>query len=259
MTRRRVVPILLLAGRRVPRGAAARGARPMPPRRTTRVGELRGGRRGAPPTASRRARRSLRRSAARSRSPSAARRRCATRSTALDKDGASLTADLIATAQPHARDGGGASAASRRASTSSTPTPSAFAQSLHERRDVMAEVLMALQRIGRTPPPAILSRPEDALAAIRGSILAGAVLPDIREEAEKLAADLSELTQLTAQIETERDTLRDALRLARRRAGAHRPSGGGQEGAARADARRRLPRSATSRPSLPARRRTCNR
>ena len=67
---------------------------------------------------------------------------------------------------------------------------------------------MALQRIGRTPPPAILSRPEDALAAIRGSILAGAVLPDIREEAEKLAADLSELTPVTAQIETERDTLR---------------------------------------------------
>ena len=58
---------------------------------------------------------------------------------------------------------------------------------------------MALQRMGRTPPPAILSRPEDALAAIRGSILAGAVLPDIRVEAEALAADLAELTQLTAQ------------------------------------------------------------
>ncbi len=81
-------------------------------------------------------------------------------------------------------------------------------QSLHQRRDVMAEVLMALQRIGRTPPPAILSRPEDALAAIRGSILAGAVLPDIRVQAESLAADLSELTQVTAKIEAERDSLR---------------------------------------------------
>ena len=81
-------------------------------------------------------------------------------------------------------------------------------RSLHARRDVMAEVLMALQRIGRTPPPAILSRPEDALAAIRGSILAGAVLPDIRVEAEALAADLSELTELTAKIEAERDSLR---------------------------------------------------
>jgi septal ring factor EnvC (AmiA/AmiB activator) len=81
-------------------------------------------------------------------------------------------------------------------------------QSLERRRDVMAEVLMALQRMGRTPPPAILSRPEDAVAAIRGSILAGAVLPDIRVEAEALAADLTELTRLTARIEAERDSLR---------------------------------------------------
>ena len=56
-------------------------------------------------------------------------------------------------------------------------------RSLYQRRAVMAEVLMALQRMGRTPPPALLSRPEDALAAILGSILAGAVLPDIRIEA----------------------------------------------------------------------------
>ena len=80
--------------------------------------------------------------------------------------------------------------------------------SLRERRDVMAEVLMALQRMGRTPPPAILSRPSDALAAIRGSILAGAVLPDIRMQAEALAKDLGELTQLTARIQSERDGLR---------------------------------------------------
>ncbi len=79
--------------------------------------------------------------------------------------------------------------------------------SLNERRSVMAEVLMALQRMGRTPPPAILSRPEDALAAIRGSILAGAVLPDIRVEAEALAADLTELTSVSARIEADRASL----------------------------------------------------
>jgi septal ring factor EnvC (AmiA/AmiB activator) len=83
----------------------------------------------------------------------------------------------------------------------------ALRRSLGNRRAVMAEVLMALQRMGRTPPPAILSRPEDALAAIRGSILAGAVLPDIRVEAEALAADLAELTQLAARIQADRDRL----------------------------------------------------
>jgi septal ring factor EnvC (AmiA/AmiB activator) len=81
-------------------------------------------------------------------------------------------------------------------------------ESLHRRRAVLMEMLAALQRMGLTPPPAILSRPEDALAAIRGSILAGAVLPQIRVEAEALAADLGELTALAARIGTERDSLR---------------------------------------------------
>ena len=60
---------------------------------------------------------------------------------------------------------------------------------------------MALQRMGRTPPPALLSRPEDAVAAIRGSILANAVLPEIRVQAERLADDLEELTLLKTRIE----------------------------------------------------------
>lgn len=81
-------------------------------------------------------------------------------------------------------------------------------ESLRRRRAVLVEMLAALQRMGRTPPPAILSRPEDALAAIRGSILAGAVLPEIRVEAEALAADLGELTALAARIGRERESLR---------------------------------------------------
>ncbi len=126
----------------------------------------------------------------------------------LDQDRETLSADLIATAQR------------MRTAEEEIGRMEARLEQLHadadklrgslnDRRDVMAEVLMALQRIGRTPPPAILSRPEDALAAIRGSILAGAVLPDIRAEAEKLAADLSSLTKVTAEIETERDSLRE--------------------------------------------------
>lgn len=80
--------------------------------------------------------------------------------------------------------------------------------SLRGRRAVLAEVLAALQRMGRTPPPAIISQPQDALAAIRSSILAGAVLPDIRVEAEALAADLQELTELRRRIESELNTLK---------------------------------------------------
>src|SRR5271165_547237 len=42
--------------------------------------------------------------------------------------------------------------------------------SLEGRRTVIAEVLAALQRIGRRPPPAILVRPEDALESLRAAM-----------------------------------------------------------------------------------------
>ncbi|MGE3149196.1 MAG: murein hydrolase activator EnvC [Pseudorhodoplanes sp.] len=68
--------------------------------------------------------------------------------------------------------------------------------SLEGRRAVMAEVLAALQRIGRRPPPALLVRPEDALQGVRTAIMLGAVLPDMRDKAEALAADLAGLTRI---------------------------------------------------------------
>ena len=52
--------------------------------------------------------------------------------------------------------------------------------SLHERRGLLAEVLAALQRMGRNPPPAILVTPDDALASVRSAIVLGAVVPGIR-------------------------------------------------------------------------------
>jgi septal ring factor EnvC (AmiA/AmiB activator) len=68
-------------------------------------------------------------------------------------------------------------------------------------------VLAALQRMGLNPPPAILVRPEDALAAVRSAILLGAVVPEIRTETELLAEDLAALKRITASIGEERDRL----------------------------------------------------
>ncbi|MBN4669398.1 hypothetical protein HUS74_27905, partial [Pandoraea nosoerga] len=77
------------------------------------------------------------------------------------------------------------------------------------------EVLAALQRAGRRTPPALLVRPEDALQSLRTAMLLGAVVPELRVRAEKLAADLGELVALRKTISTERDALaadRDKLR-----------------------------------------------
>jgi murein hydrolase activator len=78
--------------------------------------------------------------------------------------------------------------------------------SLHARRGLLAEVLAALQRMGRNPPPALLVTPDDALSSVRSAILLGAVVPGIRGETEKLAADLQSLSELKTQIAAERQT-----------------------------------------------------
>lgn len=79
--------------------------------------------------------------------------------------------------------------------------------SLEGRRAVIAEVLAALQRIGRQPPPALMVRPEDALASVRTAIMLGAVLPDMRERARMLSDDLSELVRVRDGIANERSAV----------------------------------------------------
>ena len=87
--------------------------------------------------------------------------------------------------------------------------------SLDSRRSEIVEVLAALQRAGRRTPPALLVRPEDALQSLRTAMLLGAVVPELRNRAEKLAGDLGELVTLRKAIATERDQLagdRDKLK-----------------------------------------------
>src|SRR5262245_53542704 len=80
-------------------------------------------------------------------------------------------------------------------------------KSLDGRRHLIAEVLGALQRIGRHPPPAIMAKPEDALQSVRSAMMLGAVLPEMRREVDVLIADLVELVALRRTIADEREGL----------------------------------------------------
>ena len=73
---------------------------------------------------------------------------------------------------------------------------------------MIGEVLAALQRIGRRPPPALFTSPEDALQSVRTAMVLGAVLPEMRHEVEALAADLSELLAVRKKIDAEREQLK---------------------------------------------------
>ena len=101
-------------------------------------------------------------------------------------------------------------------------TRSDLTRALQDRRDVLAQVLAALARMGRNPPPALLMRPDDALDSVRSAILLGAVLPELRMEAETAAADLAELSEARTQTSAAHDSLKqlrgaleaDRIRLA---------------------------------------------
>ncbi len=91
----------------------------------------------------------------------------------------------------------------------------ALRTSLEQRRGVIAEILAALQRIGRRPPSGLMMRADDALQSVRSAMMLGAVLPEMRQQAEVLAADLAELVHLRQQTAAERDRLaRDLFVLA---------------------------------------------
>src|SRR5262249_325320 len=86
-------------------------------------------------------------------------------------------------------------------------------KSLDEGRGLIGEILAALQRIGRRPPPVILGRPEDALESLRTAMLLGSVLPGMRQQTTALASDLSELSRVRKDLAEERERLERDLKM----------------------------------------------
>jgi septal ring factor EnvC (AmiA/AmiB activator) len=90
----------------------------------------------------------------------------------------------------------------------------ALRKSLDERRSAIVEILAALQRAGHQPPPALLVQPEDALKAVRTAIVLGAILPDMRSQADAISGDLADLLTVRKAIVGENEHLahdRDVL------------------------------------------------
>jgi septal ring factor EnvC (AmiA/AmiB activator) len=84
-------------------------------------------------------------------------------------------------------------------------------KTLDERRSQVIEILAALERVGRDPPPALLVRPEDALDSLRTAITLGSLLPDMRAQAAVLVADLTDLSHLRNDIVAQRAALSQNL------------------------------------------------
>lgn len=80
--------------------------------------------------------------------------------------------------------------------------------SLNQRQDDIAQLLAVLQRMGRNPPPVMVTKREDALEMVRSAMLLSAAFPGLRSQATELVGKLEELTRVTSEVRTERERLK---------------------------------------------------
>jgi murein hydrolase activator len=77
--------------------------------------------------------------------------------------------------------------------------------SITERKETIVKMLSAMQRIGRTPPPAFVTRRDDALAVVRSAMLLAEVFPELKYQADNLSHELEGLVTLENGIREQRD------------------------------------------------------
>lgn len=69
-------------------------------------------------------------------------------------------------------------------------------RSINERHDTVAKLLGAMQRIGRQPPPPLVTQRDDALKMVRSAMLLASILPELETQAARLTRDLEDLVDL---------------------------------------------------------------
>ena len=77
--------------------------------------------------------------------------------------------------------------------------------SITERKEAIVKMLSAMQRIGRSPPPALVTRRDDALAVVRSAMLLADVFPELKYQADNLTRELEGLVTLENGIRDQRD------------------------------------------------------
>jgi murein hydrolase activator len=82
---------------------------------------------------------------------------------------------------------------------------------LAEKQDVLSELLAGLQRLEQNPPPALVVEPKDVLSALRGAMMFGTIVPELRQEAEELSRKLARLDRIRSDVETEKTALNDSM------------------------------------------------
>jgi murein hydrolase activator len=80
--------------------------------------------------------------------------------------------------------------------------------SLAQNQGKIARLMGAMQRMGRNPPPVMVTRREDALEMVRSAMLLASVFPGMREQALELSEKLNEMARVMDETRKEREQLK---------------------------------------------------
>ena len=80
--------------------------------------------------------------------------------------------------------------------------------SLDQRRGQVSKLLSALLRMGRNPPPVMITQRTDALQMVRSAMLLASAFPELRGQALALATRLNELVRVMTDIRSEGERLK---------------------------------------------------
>jgi len=82
---------------------------------------------------------------------------------------------------------------------------------LEQRHGTISALLTALQRMGRNPPPVMITRREDALTMVRSAMLLAHAFPELGKEARDLSKTLNELADVIRRLRTDREERKTEL------------------------------------------------
>lgn len=123
---------------------------------------------------------------------------------ALDKERARLNTELIEAGQ-RVQESEAKLSATEAKLAELTEQVTVIQNSIDERKEAIVKMLSAMQRIGRNPPPALVTRRDDALAVVRSAMLLADVFPELKYQADNLSRELEGLVAIETGIREQRD------------------------------------------------------
>ncbi len=86
---------------------------------------------------------------------------------------------------------------------------------LHTDRASIAKLILALERIRRTPPEAMIARPDSPYKTAQSAMLMGSIIPSVNRHAAKLSKNLDTLNSVTKELGAEKEELLSASKSLR--------------------------------------------